>query len=57
MYYKHVTCSAKFVDLMDEKKTGAQLMGSFTVMIGDQDEASKCWYFPDWSWLITQVDM
>ena len=49
MYYYAATIataavcfSSKFVNLMDEKKTGAQLVGSFTVMIGDQDEARTC---------------
>ena len=33
--------SSRFQELMHEKKTGAHLVGSFTVEIGDQDEASK----------------
>lgn len=36
--------SSKFQELMHEKKTGAHLVGSFTVEIGDQDEASKYRY-------------
>ena len=31
--------SARFVDLMHSKQTGAELQGSWTCMIGDQDEA------------------
>ena len=37
--------SANFVEIMDEKKTGAKLMGSWTVMIGDQDEAIHLWKY------------
>ncbi|XP_067932130.1 protein NipSnap-like [Watersipora subatra] len=41
----YLTQFGKFVDLMDEKNTGAQLMASFTVMIGDQDEAIHLWKY------------
>jgi len=34
-------CSEKFVELMKQKDTGAKLKGSWTVLVGDQDEASK----------------
>jgi len=36
----------KFQTLMKEKKTGAELVGSFTVEIGDQDEAVHIWQYP-----------
>jgi len=36
----------KFNTLMNEKKTGAELVGSFTVEIGDQDEAVHIWQYP-----------
>eukprot|EP00105_Crassostrea_gigas_P009232 XP_011424093.1 PREDICTED: protein NipSnap-like isoform X2 [Crassostrea gigas] len=35
----------KFQELMHEKKTGAHLIGSFTVEIGDQDEAIHIWEY------------
>ena len=31
--------SQSFQDMMRDKNTGAELVGSFTVEIGDQDEA------------------
>ena len=37
--------SARFVELMDEKQTGAKLAGSWTCMIGDQDEAVHLWKY------------
>ena len=33
------SCSKEFTNLMHDKDTGATLVGSFTVEIGDQDEA------------------
>lgn len=33
--------SEVYQNLMHDKQTGAELKGSFTVEIGDQDEASK----------------
>ncbi|XP_048739082.2 protein NipSnap-like isoform X2 [Ostrea edulis] len=36
---------SKFQELMHEKKTGAHLVGSFTVEIGDQDEAIHIWEY------------
>lgn len=36
---------SKFQELMHEKKTGAHLIGSFTVEIGDQDEAIHIWEY------------
>ncbi|KAJ8312108.1 hypothetical protein KUTeg_009481 [Tegillarca granosa] len=35
-----------FQQLMHDKKTGAKLIGSFTVEIGDQDEAIHIWSYP-----------
>ncbi|KAF6028025.1 NIPSNAP1 [Bugula neritina] len=35
----------KFASLMNEKKTGAELLASFTVLIGDQDEAVHLWKY------------
>lgn len=32
------------MDLMNAKGTGARLMGSWTCLIGDQDEAGKEFY-------------
>jgi len=37
--------SARFVEMMNEKQTGSQLAGSWTCMIGDQDEAVHLWKF------------
>lgn len=36
---------AKFVELMQEKDTGAKLAGSWTCLIGDQDEAVHLWAY------------
>lgn len=36
----------KYVKLIDKKKTGAELAGSWTVEIGDQDEAIHLWKYP-----------
>ncbi|KAL3858092.1 hypothetical protein ACJMK2_012706 [Sinanodonta woodiana] len=36
---------AKFQQLMHDKQTGAKLVGSFTVEIGDQDEAIHIWEY------------
>ncbi|CAC5421467.1 unnamed protein product [Mytilus coruscus] len=36
---------SRFQDLMHEKKTGAKLVASFTVEIGDQDEAVHIWEY------------
>lgn len=36
---------SKFNNLIQEKKTGAELTGSFTVEIGDQDEAVHIWEY------------
>ncbi|CAD5112386.1 DgyrCDS1607 [Dimorphilus gyrociliatus] len=35
-----------FVSITTEKKTGAELVGSWTVEIGDQDEAVHLWKYP-----------
>lgn len=35
----------KFVDLMKKKDTGAKLKGSWTVLVGDQDEAIHLWKY------------
>jgi len=35
-----------FQDMMRDKNTGAELVGSFTVEIGDQDEAVHLWRYP-----------
>jgi len=35
-----------FQQLMKDKETGAELVGSFTVEIGDQDEAVHIWQYP-----------
>ena len=34
--------SNEFQKMVHEKNWGAKLVGSFTVEVGDQDEASKC---------------
>lgn len=36
-----VFCSSDFVNMVHRKDTGAELAGSWTVEIGDQDEASE----------------
>merc|ERR1719232_1426198 len=35
-----------FQEAMEERHTGAELVGSFTVEIGDQDEAVHLWQYP-----------
>ena len=40
--------SQRFVNIVHEKKTGAELAGSWTVEIGEQDEASKTTSFISW---------
>ena len=42
---KCVCCRAKFVKMMDRMKTGAELVGSWTADIGDQDEAGLASFF------------
>jgi len=36
----------RFVNMVQEKKTGAELVGSWTVDIGDQDKAIHLWRYP-----------
>ena len=38
-------CSESFTRLIHEKKAGSELIGSWTVEIGDQDEAGRCVLF------------
>ncbi|XP_029648532.2 protein NipSnap homolog 1 isoform X1 [Octopus sinensis] len=40
-----VFCSNEFQKLVHEKRWGAQLVGSFTVEVGDQDEAIHIWEY------------
>ncbi|XP_059149149.1 protein NipSnap-like isoform X2 [Physella acuta] len=43
---EYINQFATFQKLMKDKGTGADLVGSFTVEIGDQDEAVHIWQYP-----------